>query len=74
MLPELMPNMFQSEDAAAALRRTVAQHLVHTGSLETAEVLSRVRTRSYFRYTELLTCSFRAGIRRISASRTRRDF
>jgi hypothetical protein len=49
MLPELVPNMFQSEDAAAALRRTVAQHLVHSGSLETAEVLSRVRNRPYFR-------------------------
>lgn len=49
MLPELGPNLFQSEEAAAALRRTVAQHLVHSGSLEIAEVLARVRSRSYFR-------------------------
>ena len=49
MLPELAPNMFQSEDAVAALRRTVAQHLVHSGSLETAEILARVRNRSYSR-------------------------
>jgi len=47
MLPELANNMFQSEEAAAALRRTVAQHLVRSGSLEIAEVLARVRNRSY---------------------------
>jgi len=45
MLPELAPNMFQSEEATAALRRTVAQHLVRSGSLETAEIFARVRDR-----------------------------
>jgi hypothetical protein len=51
MLPELAPNMFQSEDAAAALRRTVAQHLVRSGSLGTAEILARVRDKLNSRYT-----------------------
>jgi len=47
VLPELASNMFQSEEAAAALRRAMAQHLVHSGSLATAEIFARVRNISH---------------------------
>ena len=74
MLPELGPDMFQSEEAAAALRRTVAQHLVRSGSLETAEIFARVRDRSCPLINSLLTTSFRAGIGRIGGRGPHRDF
>lgn len=74
MLPELAPNMFQSEEASAALRRTVAQHLVRSGSLETAEIFARVRGQVVPPINSSLTTRFCAGIGRISAHRPCRVF